>query len=474
VSHVSLALKYRPRRFEDLLGQDVLARTLSELIKRGQIVKNLVISGPYGSGKTSSARIYGRALNCVEPTPTGSPCMTCDNCRMLDDDGRGFPDYMEFDGASHGTKDEIKNILEICRQPPMYGKTRVMVCDEAQGVSKQGFDAMLKIVEEPPPFLGIVFTTTEKNKIRPAVLSRCLQGEVKLLEPSVSVAHLAHICAEENIAFESSALELIAYLAEGHPRDLLKRLEQVADLGDVTLESVKQSFSLGYTQVLVNYSYALLNNDPLQQAEILRNWDELPATKLELIRQYFLFVYYTEFLRAQFTVNPVFSFIPQGDRQAVLNAFADRAHAGNYTLDEVWNRVNDFWARATIPQSDVALNYLLLHFHHFLNTNNLVSDALPRTKSNSGPTVGTPTKGRTSRPFAQGVFEEMQKQKAGAPAPAVPTPPPTPPAVTIECTPPPNRPDPRFAHNLPHFGFRAAEPATHFVTQEASRDTNNN
>lgn len=237
----SLPIKYRPVLFSELVGQEHNQKFFKSLIAHGQISRNIVLAGFFGSSKTTTARIYARALLCEHPTEDGEPCNQCESCRKSL--AGTHPDIMEIDASSKGGKEDIVNLVEIAKTPPLYSKRRVIIDDEVQAHSRQAWDALLKLIEEPPPFLTFIFCTTEKEKVRPAILSRCAVRDVNLLDSKQSVEHLKRICDKEGFKYVESALRIISQVSKGHPRDLLKNLEQVSFIGDINFENTKNILS---------------------------------------------------------------------------------------------------------------------------------------------------------------------------------------------------------------------------------------
>ena len=414
----ALTLKYRPRVFEDVIGQDVLVSFCSNLIKRGQQGRNLLIAGPWGSGKTTTARIYSQALHCEAPTASGSPCHQCESCSYYQTDPISHPDYREFDGSSQGRIDQIKSELEIAKTPPIFSKKRIFVIDEAQGVSRQGFDAMLKLVEEPPPHLTFIFLTTEADKIRPAIKSRCASLGVKLLDNPTARTHLEKICTKEGFKFEPAALDLITFISQGHPRDLLKNLQQVAEFGDITLEETKRVFSLGYGQYLVKYTNALLDRNVREQIAIMRDWAESSERKVYLLQEFFVFLYHHEILKIPATVNPVLKLIPEGDRRSIVAKFKERADAEDKSLDSLWGAIANFWTEVGYVANEVVLDLWLHKFDNLVNIHNFTSSATlvreklkPEARLMTSPTHQGRRFTETSNPLMDG----------GAPPPAAPS-----------------------------------------------------
>ena len=224
-----LARKYRPTNFTGLIGQDALVRTLRNAFASGRIAHAFMLTGVRGVGKTTTARIIARALNCIGPDgkrnlPTIDPCGVCEPCRAIADSR--FVDVQEMDAASRTGIDDIREIIEGTRYAPAAARYKVYIIDEVHMLSKQAFNGLLKTLEEPPPHVKFIFATTEIRKVPVTVLSRCQRFDLRRIETEVLAAHLADIAAKERIAIEPAALSLIARAAEGSVRDGLSLLDQ--------------------------------------------------------------------------------------------------------------------------------------------------------------------------------------------------------------------------------------------------------
>ena len=286
---LSLPDKYRPKVFSDLVGQDHVQKYLSTLIKRGPISRNIIFYGPWGSGKTTSARLYARALNCESPVE-GSPDNECDSCRYYL--SGEYPEYIEFDGATAGRVENIKSLREVANQPPIHGKYRVIQIEEAQGLSNQAWDVLLKVIEEPPSYLVFLFTTTEIDKVRPAIRSRCQVLDVKTLSSEDSKILLESVSEKEGMVYEDSAIKLISNLSGGHSRDLLKNLEQVSWMGDISYENVCLSFNLRYIQFIPKLMGALVSDNLMDLHVCLSSCPDSPGDTYLQILNYLLYSKY--------------------------------------------------------------------------------------------------------------------------------------------------------------------------------------
>ncbi len=229
-----LARKYRPSSFKDLRGQEVLVRTLSNAIESGRIAHAFVLTGIRGIGKTTTARIIARALNCTGPTDTGGPtidpCGVCSNCVAIAADRH--VDVIEMDAATNTGVDNVRDLIEAVQYAPALGRYKIFIIDEVHMLSKNAFNALLKTLEEPPPYIKFIFATTELRKIPVTILSRCQRFDLRRLDTEALAAHLTDICAQEAVEAEPEALTLIANAGDGSVRDALSLLDQAIAHGD--------------------------------------------------------------------------------------------------------------------------------------------------------------------------------------------------------------------------------------------------
>jgi DNA polymerase-3 subunit gamma/tau len=263
MSYLVLARKYRPQRFEDVIGQEHVTRTLQNAIKQGRLHHAFLFTGARGVGKTTAARILAKALSCVEaPTPT--PCNACDACREITS-GQSV-DVQEIDAASNNGVDNIRELRDSIRYAPVRGKKKVYILDEVHMLTSGAWNALLKTLEEPPPHAVFVFATTDPHKLPATILSRVQRYDFKLIPVRRIVEHVAKVLTDENIQYEPAALTLVARESGGSVRDSLSLLDQViaaVGLEDRTLreETVAEILGVADRALLGKLGRAILARD---------------------------------------------------------------------------------------------------------------------------------------------------------------------------------------------------------------------
>ena len=239
-----LARTYRPERFSELIGQDALVRTLQNALSLGRLAHAFVLTGVRGVGKTSTARLLARGLNCIgsdgEGGPTLEPCGVCEPCRSIA--AGHHVDVLEIDAASHTGVDDAREIIEGVGYRPVSGRYKIYIIDEVHMMSKSAFNALLKTLEEPPDNVKFIFATTEIRKVPVTILSRCQRFDLRRVSTEQLATHLQSICERESISADSEAITAIARAAEGSVRDSLSLLDQAAAMtaDRLTIESVTE------------------------------------------------------------------------------------------------------------------------------------------------------------------------------------------------------------------------------------------
>ncbi len=242
--YIVSARKYRPDSFESLIGQDNIARTLKNSIRRGQLAHAYLFCGPRGVGKTTAARIFAKTINCANPGPDMDPCGVCDSCRSFQE-GRSYCIH-ELDAASNNGVDDIKALMDQVQIPPQVGKYSVYIIDEVHMLTQSAFNAFLKTLEEPPAHAIFILATTEKHKIIPTILSRCQTYDFNRISIPDIVRNLKDIAGKEGITIDDESLHIIAHKADGAMRDALTIFDQtVAFCGtDVKCEDVMRNLNV--------------------------------------------------------------------------------------------------------------------------------------------------------------------------------------------------------------------------------------
>ncbi|MFG1950701.1 DNA polymerase III subunit gamma and tau [Micromonospora sp. NPDC048830] len=244
---LALYRKYRPRTFAEVIGQEHVTEPLSQALRSGRLNHAYLFSGPRGCGKTSSARILARSLNC-EQGPTPEPCGQCESCRSLATDGAGSIDVIEIDAASHGGVDDARELREKAFFAPARSRFKIYVIDEAHMVSSAGFNALLKLVEEPPEFVKFIFATTEPEKVLGTIKSRTHHYPFRLIPPKVLRPYLEQLCEAEGVTVEPAVFPLVVRAGGGSARDSLSVLDQlIAGAGPEGVSYARAAALLGVT-----------------------------------------------------------------------------------------------------------------------------------------------------------------------------------------------------------------------------------
>ena len=242
--YIVSARKYRPVSFDTVVGQQALTTTLKNAVKSGKLAHAYLFCGPRGVGKTTCARIFAKAINCMNPTDDGEACGHCESCQAFNEQ-RSF-NIFELDAASNNSVEHIKTLMEQTRIPPQVGKYKVFIIDEVHMLSTAAFNAFLKTLEEPPAHVIFILATTEKHKILPTILSRCQIYDFERMTVRNTVDHLKSVAEREGITYEEEALAVIAEKADGGMRDALSIFDQAASFcqGNITYQKVIEDLNV--------------------------------------------------------------------------------------------------------------------------------------------------------------------------------------------------------------------------------------
>ena len=269
-----LARKWRPQQFDDVVGQEHVTTTLKNAVEQNRLAHAYLFVGPRGIGKTSTARIFAKALNCVKG-PTVTPCDECDNCKEITE-GRSL-DVLEIDGASNNGVEQVRELRDTVRYAPARSKFKIYIIDEVHMLTTQAFNALLKTLEEPPAHVKFFFATTEPQKVLPTILSRCQRFDLRRIPANLIVSHLKKIAKKEKVEIDDAALAAIARGAEGGLRDAESTLDQlIAFCGNKIAEvDVLSVFGLVAHDKIAALTDAILDGETIKALKVLKELDEI-------------------------------------------------------------------------------------------------------------------------------------------------------------------------------------------------------
>lgn len=257
--YLALYRKYRPRTFDEVIGQDHIITTLKNQIKLDKISHAYLFTGSRGTGKTTTAKIFAKAINCTNSSD-GSPCLECETCKALD---KTNIDVLEIDAASNNGVDEIRDLREKVKYPPVVGKYKVYIIDEVHMLSTSAFNALLKTLEEPPAHTVFILATTEVHKLPATILSRCIRFDFKLVSVEDLSAILRKILKEEDVTFDEQAISVIARAGEGSVRDTLSIADRCVSYSgnNLTYQKVVEVLGISEKETLIALSDLILKKD---------------------------------------------------------------------------------------------------------------------------------------------------------------------------------------------------------------------
>jgi DNA polymerase-3 subunit gamma/tau len=410
-----LARKYRPQTFAELIGQDAMVTTLGNAIKRDRIAHAFLLTGVRGVGKTSTARLIAKALNCIGPDGTGgptiAPCGICEPCVAIAE-GRHI-DVIEMDAASNTGVDDVREIIEGVRYSSVSARYKVYIVDEVHMLSKNAFNALLKTLEEPPPHVKFLFATTEVNKVPVTVLSRCQRFDLRRIPSDTLGAHFAMICDAEHVEAEPEALALIARAAEGSVRDGLSILDQAiahADMeggGLVTAAQLRDMLGLSDRGALRRLFGLILKGDGPSVLAILTEQHDLGVDPTAVLRGLLEIVHATTIHKVGAPNDPAQSV---EERNALKEWSTGLSFALLHRLWQLLLKGHDEVAKATDPRE--AADMALLRVVH---ASTLPDPADLARKLESGVAIASPGPSAPAASTLPATFEALIQlvEKAG-------------------------------------------------------------
>jgi DNA polymerase-3 subunit gamma/tau len=335
VSYEVFARKYRPQTFDDLVGQAHVSRTLKNAVAQNRLAHAYLFVGPRGVGKTSTARILAKSLNCVKG-PTVTPCGECDNCREIA--GGNSLDVIEIDGASNNSVEDVRQLRENVRYAPAKGRYKIYLIDEVHMLSSAAFNALLKTLEEPPEHVKFIFATTEPQKVLPTILSRCQRFDLHRIPANLIAKHLQFIAGKEKITLEPAAAHAIARGAEGGLRDAESMLDQlVAFCGEKISENdVLDVFGFTSEQTVIDLTGRILRGETPDAIDLLHQQSDAGKDMMRLMSD--LIAYLRDLL--VFKVKP--DALKEDVEAEVQTSLS--AHAELVTTDRLLELVDQFAA----------------------------------------------------------------------------------------------------------------------------------
>lgn len=360
---IDLTKKYRPRRFSEIVGQNAMVTWMREQI-RSCAGRSVLVAGPVGTGKTTAGLIYAKALLCGSPVD-GEACGVCDHCQEFGDNGRGVASLHALQCGEHSTVDEVKDLLERARVAPFLAPRRVLILDEAHNLSKRASDALLHILEAPPPWTSFIVLTYRLNLISEALRSRLCCFELGALNEVEAFQLLTDVCKREGLSFDPEGFRLIFKAASGGPRAMLRAVEKTSQFGPVDGAHVRLALNLNFEGRLTAFAQALMAGDLQGQLEEVEQWPDTAERKLDFLHQFFVFQYFEGFRRIG-REDPLMQNIGSEIQELLVEAFSARACTLGREHGTYWESIIDAFTSNT-KVTDHSLAMILSRVNRLFN-----------------------------------------------------------------------------------------------------------
>jgi DNA polymerase-3 subunit gamma/tau len=328
---------WRPASWEEVVGQDHIIQTLKNAVAADKVSQAYLFAGPRGTGKTTTARLLAKAVNCLDPDLSKRPCNACENCIAVNE-GR-FLDLIEIDAASNTSVDDIRELRDNINFSPSQGRFKVYIIDEVHMLSTSAFNALLKTLEEPPSHVIFVLATTEIHKIPATVLSRCQRHEFRRIPVQTIIEKLKMLCAQEHIEIEEEALSLVARQATGSLRDAISLIDQLSSIGKViTLETAQNILGTATSQTVLDLGQAIQDHDSARGLELIHTALDAGTDPRQFARQ--VVDYLRTLLVIKLNGSKDLELLPE------VRSLME-AHAQNFSIEQLIATINQFNAAAT-------------------------------------------------------------------------------------------------------------------------------
>ncbi len=366
VKYKVLARKYRSSTFDELIGQDVLVKTLTNAINTNRLAHAYIFTGIRGVGKTSTARIFAKALNCLGADgkatgPQTKPCGVCENCRAIAEDRH--IDVIEMDAASNTGVDDIREIIDGVQYKPSSARYKVYIIDEVHMLSKNAFNALLKTLEEPPPYVIFIFATTEIRKVPATVLSRCQRFDLRRVDIETLSNHFKHVCELENVKIDDDSINIIAKTADGSVRDGMSFLDQVISNceGEITVDKVSKILGLASKGIIFELYDAILTADIQHAVEIIDKQYDLGVDPVLILTDLLEITHYIT--RVKITPSSVSLIpVPPAEQEKISQMSKDLSIA---TLSRIWQMLlKGFDEMSRVPNVLSAMEMIIIRLSY--------------------------------------------------------------------------------------------------------------